>query len=65
MKVRFIPILTGLVAAALYALNAWSEYASGETGAAIKWAIGGMCLTVGYGLMMLASNRRACQETRS
>ena len=62
MKARFIPVLLGLAAAALYLFNAWREYTGGDTGAAVNWAIGGVCLAAGYTLMTCAAGRRSCKR---
>ncbi|MEQ8404221.1 MAG: hypothetical protein RKE49_03925 [Oceanicaulis sp.] len=57
MKAKFTPVLIGLVAAGLYAFNAYKEYAAGDAGAALNWAIGGVCLTIGYACLMAAVSR--------
>lgn len=64
MTIRLLPVLIGLAAAVLYALNAWRAYAEGDTGAALNWLMGGACLTVGYTLMHAAVRRdRGCART--
>ena len=66
MKAKFIPVLLGFIAAVLYAFNAYQEYAAGDSGAAMNWAIGGVCLTIGYACLMAAvsrTQRTRCKET--